>query len=276
MQKTNFITSAAIRGAMLATIALSMAIRAQGGETPLKVFVLAGQSNMEGMAASADLPADMAQPQKDVLLYQAGAWVPLAPGKNFGPEIAFGRTMTAAQPGQQIGIIKVAVGGTNLAVKWSPDDIKSLYGKLVKQVKEAQKGRTIVIAGMLWMQGEADSKNEAMAGAYKANFLHLIESARRDFGNASLPFVFGRVNPPPCCLCLCGPGAQGTGEHRTTRLSHAGLRRPFQAQRPSSLRRQGPIGAGQAFCNRNHRAIETGQRPEKIIPIHTHKSHEYF
>ena len=180
---------------ILAALALMIAPRAQAGESPLKVFVLAGQSNMEGKGASADLPPELAQPQKNVLVYQDGAWLPLQPVKHFGPEVAFGQAM-AAHLGQPVGIIKVAVGGTNLAVQWSPDAGKSLYTKLAKEVKAAREGRPIVIAGMLWMQGEADSKDEAMAGAYKSNFIHLIESARQDFGNAELPFVFGRVNPP--------------------------------------------------------------------------------
>ncbi len=171
-------------------------------EKPLKVFVLAGQSNMFGAGANIeDLPEELQKPQKDVLVFQKDAWIPLDPGKatdtgkHFGPEVTFGQIMTK-ELGEPIGIIKLSVGGTNLAVEWNPDNQKllSLYSKLVKIVKEAQKSRPIVICGMLWMQGERDSKFEDMAKDYQKNLPHLIESARKDFGVKDMPFACGRVN----------------------------------------------------------------------------------
>jgi hypothetical protein len=146
---------------------IGMSSWALAQESPLKVFVLAGQSNMHGAGASDELPANLRQPSKDVLVYQKGAWVPLEPGKTFGPEVTFGRAM-AKRFGQPIGIIKLAKVGTNLAVQWSPDDPKSLYAKLARTVRETQKNRPVVIAGMLWMQGAADAKQEPMAPTKKA------------------------------------------------------------------------------------------------------------
>lgn len=165
------------------------------GDAPLKVFVLAGQSNMAGQGHGEDLPDDLKAPQNNVLVFDQNDWKPLQPGKNFGPEVVFGQAM-AKHFGGTIGIVKVAVGGTNLAKQWSPDTKGSLYHRLINVVKKAKESRPITIVGMLWMQGEADTKDEAMAKAYEANLRNLIESVRRDVGNPSLPFVWGRVNPP--------------------------------------------------------------------------------
>ena len=182
-------------GGIILVFTTGFALAAAPAESsPLKVFVLAGQSNMEGHALSAELPPSLRQPQSNVLIFQKGAWIMLEPGKTFGPEITFGLAM-AKHFGQPIGIIKFAVGGTNLAVQWSPDDSHSLYAKLLLMVKEAQTSRPITLMGMLWMQGERDSRDQAMANAYQKNLIHLIESARRDFGDPAMPFICGRVNP---------------------------------------------------------------------------------
>ena len=174
---------------------------------PLKVFLLAGQSNMNGQAAVAALPANLKRPQKSVLVWNGSVWTPLdkgnadivvmqlqrgKPSRTFGPEMTFGPAM-ARYFGQPIGIIKVAYGGTNLAVNWSPYRKHSLYARLVRSVKGARKARPIVIIGMIWMQGENDARHEAMAQAYKKNLTHLIKTARKDFGNPALPFVCGRI-----------------------------------------------------------------------------------
>lgn len=168
---------------------------AQAEEFPLKIFVLAGQSNMQGCGASMDLPPGLRQPQKDVLLFRGTIWTPLEPGKSFGPEITFGQAM-AQHFGEPIGLVKVAVDGTNLASHWSPENPRSLYVKLVGMVKDARQSRPVVVMGMLWMQGAADARFEPMAQAYQKNLVHLIETARKDFGDANLPFVCGRINQP--------------------------------------------------------------------------------
>lgn len=172
---------------------------ALAGEEPLTVFVCAGQSNMVGMRADAkELPAELAGKQAS-LFFDGAAWVPLQAGvtekKGFGPEIAFAHAMGKAL-GKPIGIIKHSKGGTNLAKQWHPEQKADLYAGLTALVAKARATRPLTIAGMLWMQGETDSKDEAMAKAYAANLTALIAAARRDFANPDMVFVCGRVNPP--------------------------------------------------------------------------------
>ncbi len=196
----NFLSAGALRllgcGILLATtIVASSACAAHSEEAPLKVFILAGQSNMRGRGTSAELPPELRR-QKDVLCFAQGAWTPLESGKSFGPEVTFGQAM-AQHFHQPIGVIKLAIDGSNLAVQWSPDNPNSFYARLLGDVKEARKSRRVVIAAMLWMQGAADAKTKEMAQAYQSNLTHLIEAARKDFDAPSLPFVCGRMSPHP-------------------------------------------------------------------------------
>ena len=179
---------------------MSAASFADAGERPLKVFICAGQSNMVGRGAKAsELPAELRSGQKRALFFDGRQWIALAPGKTertgFGPEISFAHRMSALL-GEPVGIIKHSVGGTDLAVKWSPTGRNSLYAQLVKKVAAARKGRRIEVVGFLWMQGERDSRFREKAGAYSKNLAGLIRAARRDFGNPRMLFVAGRVNPP--------------------------------------------------------------------------------
>jgi hypothetical protein len=167
---------------------------------PLKVFVLAGQSNMVGAGAViSELPPELKKEQENALFFSEGKWIALVAGRTektgFGPEIAFGHKITEELK-MPIGIIKHSIGGTNLAIQWSPTNAKSLYTELIKKVNDAKKIRKIEIVGMLWMQGEADSKDQKMATSYAGNLQSFIRRARKDLANPELIFVAGRVNPP--------------------------------------------------------------------------------
>jgi iduronate 2-sulfatase len=180
-------------------------IASAADEQPLKVFVLAGQSNMDGRGGAADLPVDWKQPVKNAVIFDGKAWVPVAPARGmpgepdrwglFGPELGFSRRMSE-KFGQPIGIVKHGTSGTSLAKDWDLKDPKSHYHVMLDKIRAAQQSRKIEIIGMLWMQGEADSCSEPMAKAYAANLEALIHASRKDFGGPKMLFVAGRVNPP--------------------------------------------------------------------------------
>lgn len=202
---------------MIAPLAVAVAVAgfvAQAGAAPMKVFILAGQSNMVGLGGSvSQLTADQSQTRDNVLIYYNNVvstsplgWQPMSPatppptgteqtGSCFGPEVSFGPAM-AQYLGETIGIIKLSEGGTNLANDWSPGNKTGLYALLKKEVAAAQADRSITIAGMIWMQGERDSKFSDMAAAYQMNLTTFITTARTDFGAPDMPFVAGRINPP--------------------------------------------------------------------------------
>ena len=191
--RKKILVSLFVVGVMLSGTALAK-------ERPLKVFILAGQSNMVGAAANvSDLPEDLKGDQKMALFFDGIKWVALAPGKTetrgFGPEISFSRKLSM-EINEPIGIIKHSVAGTNLSQHWSPANPKSLYKELLKKVIAAQQTRKAEMVGMIWMQGENDSLDKNMAEAYSKNLADFIQASRKDFKSPVMFFVAGRVNPP--------------------------------------------------------------------------------
>jgi hypothetical protein len=170
---------------------LLVGVSASSGEKerPLKVFVLAGTSNMLGAPAKIDkLPDDLHQPLKDVLVHQKGEWVPLEAGKNLvGNEATFGQAMTKYL-GEPIGIVWIS------AASASGSSPGASIHNMVKQARE--KGRPIVIAGMLVDVSFRDGIKEESARTYGENLVRWIETTRRDIGNAHLPIVMNRAIPP--------------------------------------------------------------------------------
>ena len=172
----------------------------------MKVFVLTGGANMEGAASRFELPAAMPAAPKNVRLYGNGAWGPLLPGDGWGPELSFGRAMGEAWPGEQIGIVKFTAGGAEME-GWLPEQktgatappggtapAGGLYPRLIAAVRQATQGRRALLAGVIWMQGEGDSRTEAAAKGYYERLKSLIERVRNDLSEPDLPFVIGQVN----------------------------------------------------------------------------------
>src|SRR5262245_10686614 len=144
---------------------VSASIGAQ--DRPLKVFVLAGTSNMLGGAAKLDnLPEDLRQPLKDVLVYKNGEWTPVEGGKNLvGNEATFGLAMSK-HLGEPVGIHWISVASSSG---------KSPGTGLANMVKQARdKGRPIVIAGMLLDVSYFDGSKEENAKAYAENLTRWI------------------------------------------------------------------------------------------------------
>jgi hypothetical protein len=158
----------------------------------LKVFVLAGTSNMLGAPAKIDkLPEELRQPLKDVLVSQKGEWVPVEGGKTLvGNEATFGLAM-AKHLGEPIGIVWISAASTSG---------KSPGAGISNMVKSARdKGRPIVIAGMLVDVSYRDGIKEETAKPYGENLVRWVETTRKEIGNDRLPIVMNRAIPP-------GPG----------------------------------------------------------------------
>ncbi len=174
---------------------------------PLKVFVLAGQSNMMGQYAyNSGLPAELQGDQAAVLLRHNGVWTVLESGHGvssaeFGPEVTFGHDMAAAWGDDDIALVKYAVGATTLAADWNPDTPGPQYTGLLDAVGaamgELSAGYDAQLMGMLWMQGESDALNAGYAAAYEANLRHFIDSVREDLGVDGLPFVLAQISEAP-------------------------------------------------------------------------------
>ena len=163
---------------------------------PLDVYVCAGQSNMAGGGTKAGLPAELQAVQTNVFVFNGADWDAMEPtATGVGPEISFAYEMQKVL-NKPIGIIMHAVGGTSLATNWNPEIAANLYAELTDKVNAARQSKKMNVKGMIWMQGENDSRYLDMATAYSHNLTNLILAARTDFNSPSMPFVAGRVNPP--------------------------------------------------------------------------------
>jgi hypothetical protein len=172
-----------------------------------KVFLLAGQSNMEGCGGGYNddpLPAPYKAPQPTVKYWSEGGWIDLRGGfgdtaSTFGPEVTFGYILhRRVFPTEDIYLVKYAVGGTNLAVRWKPDGSGDCYNAFKSRVTAAMKnlaaaGKSPKIVGMIWMQGETDACFSGFASAYAANLATFVAKVRSDFAAPKMRFVLGRI-----------------------------------------------------------------------------------
>jgi sialate O-acetylesterase len=182
------------------------------------LWVLAGQSNMEGVG---DL-VDVTPPNGQVMMLgMDGRWKqaeeplhwlvdspdPVHSGdprtreqrsaqthkvrrKGAGLGLPFAEALVQAT-GVPIGLVICAHGGTSMA-QWNPtkrdEGGKSLYGSMMRQFDLAG-GK---VKGVLWYQGESDANGEA-SKSYPQVFARFIASVRADFGQPELPFYYVQI-----------------------------------------------------------------------------------
>ena len=185
------------------------------------VYLLAGQSNMDGRGLVSKLSAEQQKPIDNAIIFYRNAgrtsdgWQKLAPGfsvppkykgdfpsPTFGPEIGFAQSMLKADPNRKLALIKGSKGGTNLRADWKPGvrgDKESqgpLYRDFIETIRAAtkqlgQRGDQYTIRGLLWHQGESDSKSGTDKHVRRLN--QLIDRIREDVGVPDLPVVVGEV-----------------------------------------------------------------------------------
>lgn len=220
----------AAMGAAAGVVLLGSAWGAQAGKSPVKVFILAGQSNMEGQGEIGGGKGSLEFLAKDPasasrykhLLDKDGKWVVrddvwcsygnkgkltaggFAAGGCIGPELGFGWEV-GNYLDNQVLLVKIAVGGTSLAGPWRPPSSGGETGWLYKAVLDAVKklpetikadfpdhdGKGFEIAGFGWHQGWNDGCAEATAMEYETNMVNFIKDIRKDLGLPHLPFVIG-------------------------------------------------------------------------------------
>jgi len=221
-------TLTATRGATQVTARAS----AKLGLGKIDVYLLGGQSNMQGTASSSKLPAELVS-IPEIRLYAAGTgvpgsfanqWVTLRPanGATFGPEIGIGEKMRDLCPGQPIALLKHAASGHSLEINFKPganaSDTGNWGGSFTAMVNTYNSGLAAleaegwdpVIKGMCWQQGEQDAKDglnaaesNTSADDYGANLSHFVARIREQFAEHASPdgirFVPGQVLPyaPP-------------------------------------------------------------------------------
>jgi hypothetical protein len=213
----------------LVSVPFVIAATAMASAAEVDVYLLGGQSNMQGIGKLADLPADVPREPTDTFFWNGKAFEPLIVGTTrtsnrpdeFGPEIGLATTLPAN--GRRHDLVKYAASGMPLHHGWNaatwvgdppgpkrrsfypgerPADPNqgTLYREMLIRFRAAiaavkERGDTPAIRGFAWMQGEADAKHERSATDYAASLRRLRDRLATDLGVDALPLVFGQVLP---------------------------------------------------------------------------------
>jgi len=160
-------------------------------ENNLDIFLLAGQSNMEGDGE------DFIPSLNDGKIYvfnENYKWViGREPIRNkYGPSMAIA-SVISERTEKPIGIINVARGGTNI-IQWQKNyNDNSLYQKTLKRAFSARAQGEI--KGLFFLQGENDAEGDQddKIDDWHVYFGKFIKDIRTDLANDSLPVVFGQI-----------------------------------------------------------------------------------
>ncbi|MFN8353366.1 MAG: sialate O-acetylesterase [Spirosomataceae bacterium] len=163
------------------------------------LYLLAGQSNMAGRG-KLDSLSTQTNPRV-WMLNKANQWVLAKDPIHFDKPVAgvslgftFGKIMAEADTSVYIGLIPCAVGGSSIEA-WNPDSIHRQtmvypWNDAIKRTQVAL--QTGTLKGILWHQGETDSKSEKVP-LYEARLMDLVNRFRKAFSSPSLPFVAGTL-----------------------------------------------------------------------------------
>jgi len=206
---------------------------------PVKIYIMAGQSNMEGPGRTAYLVENgmnkLLEERDDVWCVYAGRVSgPLLPEYgfrrgNFGPELLFGHQL-GDELENSIILFKSALGGTTLHVDWRPPgaveraggEVGPLYNQMIRRFHTFLENLDQVypgydpkqgyeIGGFIWLQGESDCCQKTDEGIgfheyYKENLDDFIDDVRRDVGLPELPVVIVQINDGVWDGKSCGGG----------------------------------------------------------------------
>lgn len=159
----------------------------------LNIFLLMGQSNMVSRASLTEVESLSHQ---DILAFKQDQWEtatePLHENRQgLGIELCMTFALELIERNQdvRIGLIPCAEGGTPLE-RW--EEGADLYTRALQMARAAQSAGTI--KGILWHQGESDSRSAELAGTYLDRFSAMIGALRRDLGgNEPIPVIVGEL-----------------------------------------------------------------------------------
>ncbi len=157
------------------------------------LFLLVGQSNMAGRGEVTE--ADRVPDPRILLLSKDDQWVLQGQPYHFdktaagtGLAFTFSQELLKHSPGVTVGLIPSAVSGTGIEL-WQPG--RKYYEEAVRRTKIAMKSGTL--KGILWHQGEANSKTKEKAEGYEAALARVVEGFRRDLNAPDVPFIAGTL-----------------------------------------------------------------------------------
>lgn len=159
----------------------------------LNIFLLMGQSNMVGRAPLAGVEPLSHQ---NIQAFRNDGWQTAAEplhdnreGLGIGLGMTFALELIEGNDEVRIGLIPCAEGGTPLE-RW--EEGADLHLRALQQARAAQSAGAI--KGILWHQGEGDSRSSELAETYFDRFAAMIGALRRDLGGSQpIPVIVGEL-----------------------------------------------------------------------------------
>jgi len=176
----------------------------------IDLFVLAGQSNMQGWQGNAEsYPADPNGIDGKVRFYwetptissSGGKWTflraqgGLFPKGHFGREVTFARLLV--MNGHNVAVFKYSLGSTGLAYVWKAPGQYGMYDEMIVELRKAltllqARGHKITIRALVWIQGESDAESKELADEYGSRLKLLIDHFRTKVAiDNRLPIILG-------------------------------------------------------------------------------------
>jgi hypothetical protein len=157
----------------------------------MKSILLIGQSNMAGRGFIKDVPPIY---NEHIKMLRNGRWQMMAEPLNFdrhvagvGPAASFAQAWTEDHPGESIGLIACAEGGSSID-EWSTEGLLTRHA--ISEAKFAME--TSEIVGILWHQGESDSYGERFK-TYEDKLLSLFKHLREELNVPDIPIMIGEL-----------------------------------------------------------------------------------
>ena len=153
------------------------------------------------MAGRGEVPAEQQAHPRVFTINKEGEWVPALDPIHFDKDIAgvgagptFGAVMADRDENITIGLIPCAVGATSITT-WVPGGYHKPTGihpwnDALERTRQAMQDGTL--KGILWNQGEADTKNIELASAYQERLDSLIIRFRGEFGE-DIPIIVAQL-----------------------------------------------------------------------------------
>ena len=167
----------------------------------MKLILCIGQSNMAGRGRMT--PADREVVEGAYKLNRDGKWVKARSPYHFdrtyaavGPVDEFVKLYLREHPGDTVGVVPCAVGGSAMAT-WQ-DDPSGRRGENLRRALERAKiaSRNGKFIAVLWHQGETDAAKygaDALMKTYPGRVKAMMERIRRELGERELPLVVGEI-----------------------------------------------------------------------------------
>ncbi len=174
----------------------------------IDLFIMAGQSNMQGWRSDASgYPTDFNSQDPRIPFYFEALdysssnknWGILGPQRghfekgHFGPEVSFARALSNTN--MHPAIFKYSSGGSSIKLAWKAPGHNGLYDDLVRSLYAAihklrNQGHTVVPRAFVWIQGESDADSEQLASEYYWRLKKIITHLRNNVLRVpSLPVI---------------------------------------------------------------------------------------